>query len=67
MAEDISMDEKRSKFMRIFANIPERIREDIVVVIDKRPYTWNTAFIEIRDNTLLGKKILKALGEMGII
>lgn len=61
------MEDKRSKFLNIFANIPENLRKDIIVVINKKPYTWNTAFIEIRDNTPLGKKILKTLEEIGII
>lgn len=61
------MEDKRSKFLNIFANIPENLRKDIIVAINKKPYTWNTAFIEIRDNTPLGKKILKILEEIGII
>lgn len=61
------MEDKRSKFLKIFANIPENLRKDIIAVINKQPYTWNTAFIEIRDNTPLGKKILKTLEEIGII
>jgi hypothetical protein len=61
------MEDKRSKFLSIFANIPENLREDIIISINKKPYTWNIAFIEIRDNTPLGKKILKTLEEIGII
>ena len=61
------MEDKRSKFLNIFANIPENLRRDIIVAINKKPYTWNTAFIEIRDDTSLGKKILKTLEEIGII
>ena len=63
----INMEDKRSKFLNIFANIPENLRKDIIVSINKKPYTWNTAFIEIRDDTSLGKKILKTLEEIGII
>ena len=60
-------EDKRAKFLRIYANIPESIRGDIMVVIDKKPYTWNTSFIEIEEDTQLGKKILKILEEMNII
>jgi hypothetical protein len=67
MEEKARIEDKRAKFMRIFANIQENLREDIIVVIDKKPYTWNTAFIEIRENTQLGNKILKVLGEIEII
>lgn len=62
MAED-----KRAKFMRMFADVPEHLRKDVLVVVDKKPYTWNTAFLEAKDNTPLGKKIIKVLEEMGIL
>lgn len=61
------MVDKRAKFLGIFANVPENLRKDILVVVDKKPYTWNTAYLEVKDNTLLGKKILKILGEIGIL
>jgi hypothetical protein len=60
-------EDKRAKFLKIYADIPEGLRKDIVVVVDKQPYTWNTSFIEIEGNTSLGEKILKALKNMGII
>lgn len=62
------MEEKRAKFMQIFANIPEKIRgEDIIVVIDDKPFTWNTAMIEVKNNSELGKRIIKKLEKMEII
>jgi len=62
MAKDEeSYEDKRAKFLRIFSNIPEELKSDILVVLDDKPYTWNVAFMEIKDNTDLGKKILKAL------
>jgi len=59
--------DKRAKFISMFANVPDNLREDILVVVDKKPYTWNTAFLEVKDNNPLGKKILKTLEEMGIL
>ena len=61
------MDEKRSKFLRIYSNIPEELRNDIIVIIEERTYTWDTAYLQIKDDTSLGKKILKTLEETGII
>lgn len=62
------MEDKKAKFMRIFANIPEKIRgEDIIVVIDEKPFTWNTAMIEVKNNSELGEKIIKKLEKMEII
>jgi len=64
---NVNIDDKRAKFLRIFANVPERLREDIIVIVDKKPYTWNSAYLEIKDNTSLGKKILKTLEEIDIL
>lgn len=61
------MENKREKFLQIYANIPEELRSDIIVVIDGKTYTWNAAYFEIKDNTLLGKKILKALEILRVI
>jgi len=61
------MENKKAKFLRIYANIPEELREDIIVVVEDKTYTWNTAYLEIRDNTILGEKILKALEDLKII
>ena len=62
MAED-----KREKFLRVYANIPANLREDILVVVDDQPYSWDTAYLEIKDKTILGKKILKTLEEIEIL
>ncbi len=61
------MEDKRTKFLRIYANVPEAARNEIVSVIDEKPYTWNTAYFEIKEDTELGKKILKKLESVGII
>ena len=52
---------KREKFLKIYANVPDGLREDIIVVVDGKTYTWNTAYFEIKNNTNLSKKFLKEL------
>jgi hypothetical protein len=62
------MEDKRAKFIGIFANIPEKIREeDIIVVVDDKPFTWNSAVIEVKNDSEIGKKILKNLEKMGLL
>ena len=61
------MDDKRANFLGIYANVPEDLRNDIVVVIEKKPYTWTTAYLEVKEDTPLGEKILKALKDIGIL
>lgn len=62
------MENKKEKFMRIFANIPEKIRnEDVIAVVDDKPFTWSNAMIEVKNGTVLGGKILKMLERVGVI
>ncbi len=57
----------REKFLQVFANLHDDLRETIIVVVDGKPYTWNTSFLEIKDKTGLGEKILKTLKDTGIL
>jgi len=61
------MENKQAKFLKIYADIPEDLRNDIICVVDERTYTWNTSYMEVKDSTSLGKKILKALEIIGVI
>ncbi|MBU1129571.1 MAG: hypothetical protein KJ949_03005 [Nanoarchaeota archaeon] len=61
------MEDKKIKFMKIYSKLPTKIREDIIVIIDKKPYTWDVAYFEVNNNTLMGKKILEKLNELEII
>ena len=62
------LEDLKIKFIKIFQNLPDKIRnEDIILVLDKKPYTWNAAFFEISNSTTLGIKMLKKLNELGII
>lgn len=56
-----------SRFQAVYANIPEKIRNEVVAVIDDRPYSWNAAYVEISDDTTLGRKIYQKLIDMEII
>lgn len=59
---------QKEKFMKIFANVPEKVRgEDVIAVVDDKPFTWNTAMIEIKNDSETSKKILKMLEKLGIV
>lgn len=58
---------KREKFLKIFANLPLPIREEIILSLDEKPLTWNVAYIEIVNDTPLSKEILEKLDKIGII
>lgn len=55
------------KFLHAYANLPEPEREQIVVIIDDKPYSWNIVYGEIANDTALGKKMLQKLEAMGIL
>ena len=58
---------EKEEFFKIHANLPIEERSNVVVVIDKQPISWNIAYLEIKNNTSLGQKILKILRELNII
>jgi len=57
----------RERFLKAYPNVPENTRGEIIVTVNEKTYSWNSAFFEIKENTELGKKILKILEEIGII
>ncbi len=59
----------KERFLKIYANLPINVREEIIYVVlpEKRPITWNVAYLEVRNNTSLGEDILKKLEELKII
>lgn len=46
-----------SRFYKIYTNLPEKLRDGIIVVINKKPYTWNSAYVEMQNETHLGQAI----------
>lgn len=58
----------KERFLKIYANLPINLRDEIILVLfNKGPITWNIAYLEVKQNTKLGEKILKKLDELGII
>ena len=56
-----------SRFLNVYANLPDRIKHQIVVVVDDKPMTWRAVYLELKQESELGKKALKQLEEMEII
>jgi len=58
----------KESFFDIYANMPLNLRREIILVLEEKgPISWDVAYIEINNNTKLGKLILKKLEEMGVI
>ncbi len=57
----------KERFLKVYANLPEPERVQIIALIDDKPYSWNAAYNEISHDTKLGEKILKKLEELRIL
>lgn len=63
----VSKNMTREQFLKAYSNVPADERNQIFIIIDNRPYTWNNAYDEIKANTELGKKILKKINELKLL
>lgn len=57
----------KEKFFKVYANLPLNLRDEIILVIDDEPITWKVAYLEISNNTKLGRRILEKLGALELI
>jgi len=55
------------KFLKIYANLPLAAREEVIVVVDNEPMSWNVLRIEVENNTPKGLKGLAILSKLQII
>ena len=58
----------KEKFLKIYANLPLGVRQEIILVLDEYgAITWNVAFLEVQAGTKLSETILKKLERLKII
>ncbi len=57
----------RAKFIKAYAAVPDKLREEIIALVDDRPFNWNTAFIEIQGASKAGAAILRHLESLGML
>ena len=62
------MEQLRERFLKIYANIPLSLRDDIILVLEKKgPISWNVAYIEIKEKSGYAQAILQGLEELKLI
>ncbi len=61
------METLRENFLKVYANIPLGLRDDIILVFESKSLTWNVAYLEVKANTELSNKILKELKDLNLI
>ena len=52
----------KTTFLKMFYKFPIEARKELVFGYPNNPMTLNVAALEVRNNTKLGKEILKRLG-----
>ena len=57
----------KENFLKAYANLPEPERCQIIAIVNNKPYSWDIAYVEISNNTELGKNILKKIKSLGIL
>lgn len=57
----------KAKFLKIIANVPLPLRDEIIAVINDQTISWNAAYGEITQDTSNAKKILEHLKKIGLI
>lgn len=62
-----SQQNSRERFLKAYANLPLAVRREIILVLEREPITWDVAYLEVKNETETGKKILKKLEELKII
>jgi len=61
------MENKTSKFIKVYSKLPKELIDQIVVYVEEKPYTWEAIYFEVKNETKTSKKILKTLSDMDII
>ncbi len=57
----------KEKFLKAYANLPVPEREQVIVVLDGKTYSWNVAYSEVSNGTKLGSRIISKLKGLGIL
>lgn len=57
----------RSKFLKTLAKVSDSLRDEIVAVVDDKPFDWSTANVEVRGKTKKGDQILRLMDQLDLL
>jgi hypothetical protein len=58
----------KEKFLKIYANLPLGIRDEIVCVLnDEKTVSWNAAYLEVKNDTKIAKEILEKMEKLDLL
>lgn len=61
------MEALRENFLKVYANIPLSLRDEIILVFEDKPITWNVAYLEVKVSSEISLKILQELKSLNFI
>jgi len=56
----------RALFLKAYASVPEKLRGEIIALVDGKSYSWDSAYLEVNGKTPLGDRIIRTLEEIGL-
>ena len=57
----------RAQFIKTYAAMPNKMCNEIIALVEDKPYNWDTAYIEVKGETDIGNRILKHLKDLKIL
>jgi len=57
----------RAIFLKAFASVPDPLRDEIIAVIDGKPFSWSAAYLEVKKGTAKAHAILEQLKKNNVI
>ena len=57
----------KAKFLKLFANVPLQLRQEIIAVVDDESLSWSVASVEIKKDTKKALIILEHLKKIGLV
>jgi hypothetical protein len=67
-------EEEKARFLRVYQNLPLNERRNTILVLEekgkspeKKPISWDIAYLEIEEETAIGEKILNKLIKLNLI
>lgn len=57
----------KSKFLKVVANVPIPLRDEIIAVVDNENISWRVAEAEVKKDASTSKVILEQLKKMGVL
>lgn len=61
------MEDRKVQFLNVYANLPQAARLEIIAVVDGEPYSWQSARVEVENDTPVGAKILDTLVKLRVL